>query len=90
MDREATFRFYRRLGELMNIGGMPETATAFEAEFDRFERERMRFSPAVRALLWLAARTRRRGKDAWYPGRPNPAYPGGYTLDQIGPAPVRQ
>jgi hypothetical protein len=134
VERAATFAFYRRLGELMHIGGLPETAEEFESFFDGYE---MGFSEAgaqlfqssktlvvqrtprplrgvaaavnyvlldepvrralglprpgrptalaARILLWLGSRTRRRGKDAWFPGRANPVYPGGYTLDEIGP-----
>jgi len=134
VECRATFLFYRRLGELMNIDGLPETSEEFEAWFDAYElgfseagaalfeaskslavqrtprplrrvaaavndvlletqvRDALGIRPpgrwltlAARALLWLGSRTRRRGTDAWYPGRPNPVYPDGYTLSQLGP-----
>ena len=46
-EREATFHFYRRLGDAMRIGGVPSTMPAFEAEFDAYE---LTFDPAAAAL----------------------------------------
>ncbi|GIH05446.1 peptidase [Rhizocola hellebori] len=140
-QRAATFHFYRRLGEHMNIDALPDTWEAYEAWFDRYERDHFAFDPAAKALIeasrkmatqrlprplrpvasaaldvlldepmrralglptpakamtWLVTRALRlrarlardrppQAADLWWPGKANPAYPAGYTLDLIGP-----
>jgi hypothetical protein len=64
VEREAAFRYYARLGQLMGISGIPSTLAEFEDFFDAFERQHFaygepqaRTAVATRELLasWLPA-----------------------------------
>ncbi len=50
-QREATFRFYHRLGECMNIGALPDTWAGYEQWFDQFECDHFAFDPAAKTLI---------------------------------------
>ncbi|MEV4534272.1 oxygenase MpaB family protein [Asanoa sp. NPDC049518] len=41
-EREATYRFYRELGEHMDIAGIPDSLASLERWFDEFDRTRLR------------------------------------------------
>ncbi|MEV0721014.1 oxygenase MpaB family protein [Asanoa sp. NPDC050611] len=41
-EREASYGFYRELGELMNIAGMPGSLAELEAWFEAYDRDRLR------------------------------------------------
>ncbi|MFK3985276.1 oxygenase MpaB family protein [Micromonospora sp. NPDC050397] len=50
-EREATFHFYRRVGDEMGIKDIPTSWAAFEAEFNEFERVNFAFDPAAGTLI---------------------------------------
>ena len=74
-EREAMFRYYRRLGELMGIRELPSDAGAFEAYFDAYERDRF----ALGAAQVRTATATRELFVGWFPQPLRPALRQGVT-----------
>ncbi|GIF62507.1 peptidase [Asanoa ishikariensis] len=55
-EREASYRFYRELGELMNVAGIPDSLASLELWFDDYDREHLR-PDAHAATIERATRT---------------------------------
>ena len=67
-ERQSTFHFWRRVGRLMGIRGLPETLAGLEAFNRRFELERFAFSAEGRRVA-IATRDLFLGWFPWLPRR---------------------